>query len=94
MLQDDSNDSEVRSSIDETYELSIYPNPSSGDIQLDNREAGHLFIYDLSGKMVSNSFIATPNGNVQLDLPANLYIAKFVSQDTNTIHHSRIVIAN
>lgn len=60
--------------------LSIYPNPTDGNVFIDNRSGAdtELVIYDLSGRPLTRHTVVTGQSRLQLDnLPSGLYLARY-----------------
>lgn len=72
-------------------ELSVYPNPSNGIINLsmEDEEKANIIVFDLSGKLLSS--IIDSNGIIDLSgLPEGMYILEIHTE--NSIRRANIVI--
>ena len=61
--------------------LSIYPNPSNGQIVIDNANDMQLQIFDVNGSLVYHKDELTQNENIHLNFANGVYLAKFIKND-------------
>jgi hypothetical protein len=66
-----------------TSKISIYPNPTSGNITIETATAGTLSIYNIDSKLIGQYRIDVPSGTIELpsDLPTGIYTCKFNRED-------------
>ncbi len=57
----------------EPIDLSIYPNPSNGQFNIQTQKANQLVIVDISGKVRKQLFIESGDNTINIDLPNGLY---------------------
>ena len=70
----------------DTHVFSIYPNPTSGIIHLelpDKNVQNHLLatLYNMQGQVVFTQTLASSDRDLNLNLPAGMYLLKVVSDD-------------
>lgn len=53
--------------------ISLYPNPSSGDVQFVSDQVGVLFIFDVNGKLISQKNIRKGKNGIGFDFSAGIY---------------------
>ncbi len=61
--------------------LNIFPNPSTGIINIENANDMQFKIYNVNGKLVYQKNDLTQNENIQLHLSEGVYLAKFIKND-------------
>jgi hypothetical protein len=67
--------------------LNLYPNPSSGEVQLETASQLLITIYDVSGKIVYSGTVAPGAGSLNLrELPPGQYFVLAVSAETRQQH--------
>ena len=71
-----------------TAAFKLYPNPTSGELNIDMNEAEKIVIIDLLGRKVKTVQLQAGNNKVVLDLPAGRYFLKGENSGT----HSGFVI--
>jgi endoglucanase Acf2 len=66
-----------RSMAPDTEELTLYPNPAHGFVNVAAVEDGDLFIYSMNGSLVKQQKVVKGNNTIQLDnFAAGIYIVK------------------
>ena len=72
--------------------LKIYPIPSTGNIYLNNysNELISIKIFDLSGKLVKNSFLVNPFDKYAISLPKGHFVAEI--KNRNSLSFQKIII--
>jgi hypothetical protein len=72
--------------------LKIYPIPSTGNIYLYNysNELISIKIFDLSGKLVKNSFSLNPFAKYAISLPKGHFVAEI--KNRNSLSFQKIII--
>ena len=70
--------------------LSIYPNPNTGNFIIQSTDNLHLFIYDLNGQLVHKQYINSGRNEVMLDLSKGVYLTEFTSNKVKM--YNKIVI--
>jgi trimeric autotransporter adhesin len=77
----------------EAKNISIFPNPSTGLLNISSGSKGKITIYSVDGRVVTTEPVYT--GTKQVSLPADLargiYLVKFIG-DNGTTHTTRIVL--
>ena len=71
------------------YELRVYPNPTSGELTIDNGELtiDNVEIFDIYGKKLCNYQLSIVNYQLKINishLPAGIYFVKLISQNNTT----------
>jgi uncharacterized protein YjdB len=81
------------SEIENASNVSIYPNPTNGQLFIDASVSGNLSILTIDGRVISTETITT--GTNQISLPAHLargmYVVRFKGDD-GSAHVARIVL--
>jgi aminopeptidase N len=75
--------------------MSIYPNPSNGNFNIQTDHAGILEIYDLSGKKLEIILIAKPLDPVTWEtgnLPRGTYFVRFRNESNKTIGVEKLIL--
>ena len=71
----------VHEIIEDTHNMKLYPNPNNGSMvlecNLNENEVGTLFIYDLSGKLMSKKLLSSGTKSIAIDAK-NLKAATYV----------------
>ncbi len=67
---------------EEIDELLIYPNPTSGQLNISGGDYDHLSVMDLSGRKVFESKKLTSNNYDLADIPTGVYLVKVISDKT------------
>lgn len=84
---------QVSSVAAEQADISIYPNPTTGQLSIESSQSGRLSFYNLQGESVGSYEIKA--GNTVFHLPASLaagiYMGRFMSSDGNVNKTFRIV---
>lgn len=67
--------------------VSIFPNPSKGEINISsmNSKILHLDIYDVNGKIVSNNSLLEISNKQKLNLPKGLYFIQVKTEEGSTM---------
>ena len=69
-----------------TQNIKLYPNPTSGLVNIDLTENADLMLVDMVGKVVMNKNLTSGNNTIQLDsLPKGVYFAKIKGQNIDTV---------
>ena len=91
-LQEEETELESRSSVDAEIEtLTAFPNPATDQVTLDNKGAGTVSIYTLTGQKAYEMFVETENASINLNLSPNVYFVKFTSVDKKSLYTKIIV---
>ncbi|MFZ9029120.1 MAG: T9SS type A sorting domain-containing protein [Crocinitomicaceae bacterium] len=67
---------------EETEELTMYPNPTSGQLNISGGDYDHLSVMDLSGRKVFESKKLASNKYDLSDVPTGVYLVKVISDKT------------
>lgn len=67
---------------EETNELTMYPNPTSGQLNISGGDYDHLSVMDLSGRKVFESKKLASNKYDLSDVPTGVYLVKVISDKT------------
>ena len=84
--------------LNNTFQLSIriYPNPTNGNftLKLNNIDSATVLIYNLLGKIVYSEKVKTEfiEINNQKKFETGVYMVKVVSNETNIVYHTKLVI--
>lgn len=70
--------------------ISIYPNPTSGQFVVSNAEGFNLTITDLTGKTLSQEVISTSKHNVSINLASGVYMINLTSGSQN--YASKLIV--
>lgn len=70
--------------------FSFYPNPSTDAIYFNNKDFESVAIYDLGGRLISETQIISGENKLQLNLAQGVYVLKF-SNNNNTISRKLII---
>lgn len=68
----------------------IYPNPTSGSINIKNQQGTDLHVFDLNGKLVYKSAIKADNESFHLDFPSGTYILQ-LTKDQYSVSEKLII---
>lgn len=80
--------------LNSTQPLTIYPNPSTGQITIQQQDdlSSSIKIYSLTGKLVYRNDHLNSTESVQLNLPVGFYLA--VSKQQNTTQTQKLIITD
>jgi hypothetical protein len=64
-------------------ELKIYPNPTTGDVTIENAKGSEVIMYDVVGKMVNKKVMTSNKEEMNIeDLPNGMYMIQVVDETT------------
>ena len=87
----DGSEIETRAGQSASFNLEVSPNPSNGNILLNNSMPGLVEIYSIDGQTIFKQQVFQ-EANLVLNLQANMYFLRFTSQIDGTSQVSKIVI--
>lgn len=81
-------------SVDKSFNVIAYPNPSKGlfNFKIENSEKSEIFIFDVTGKLVSSR--KSTSTNEQIDLtkePNGTYVVRVVSISLNKVKQLKVI---
>jgi mannan endo-1,4-beta-mannosidase len=79
-------------SINETIQIKVYPNPTSGMFVLESEGDGMLYLYNMQGQVVGSCSISNGNNEIHAEsLSAGVYSGKFVSKVNSKVISFRLI---